>query len=214
MNNIPNFETTPNPENDDCYPFQDSIPKLLDFCQTHPQTIVGGQCIDPDTLEPSYGGIIVQRWGIKHIHARDNETQECDGLAGNFVCLNRSVIDDCDYPNSRIYPHYCGDIAYTNQLQKKAKYTLLVYKSSKALCKNNQIKESWLLPESSLLDYWKQYFKIESPFYWKALLNSHIQILGFRGLLVYFYQRLIKFWIFVIIVKVLPINIRTKLKKG
>ena len=146
------------------YPLKNSIPQLLEFCHCHPQSIAAGQCVDSLTHEPSYGGIIGQSSGIVQFHPTNQDLIECDGLAGNFVCLNRSAIDTCGYPNPKIYPHYCGDIAYTNKL-KKAKFNLYVINNTKALCQNNQSPTSWLLPNSSLLNYWRENFKKQSPHY-------------------------------------------------
>lgn len=99
--------------NDDCYPRQNAISNLIEFCHNNPQSIVGGQCLDPDTNEPTYGGIINKNNQIQQVYCTENRSLECDGLAGNLVCLPKTVIENIGYPNNSLYPQYYGDVTYT-----------------------------------------------------------------------------------------------------
>ena len=105
--------------NDDCYPQKGAITKLLDACKSNPKLIVGGQSLDPDTLEPSYGGIVGKKNRIELVNAPHNSWLECDGLAGNFVCLPRSAVELTGYPDNKLFPQYYGDVTYTNMAKKK-----------------------------------------------------------------------------------------------
>ena len=83
--------------NDDCYPQQDTINKLLNICKNDSKIIAGGQSFNPDTLIPSYGGIIGKN-KIISVNALLNSVLECDGLCGNIVCINKSVVLAIGYP--------------------------------------------------------------------------------------------------------------------
>ncbi|ACK73188.1 glycosyl transferase family 2 [Gloeothece citriformis PCC 7424] len=199
--------------NDDCYPQKGSIDQLLDLCQSNPKLIVGGQSLDPDTLEPSYGGIIRNNYLIKEIHTQEKTIVDCDGLNGNLVCFSRQVINTIGYPNYQIFPHYHGDTTYTN-LAKRKGYQVIIFGEAIALCKNDHPQVCWLLPERPLLNYWQDYFKIKSASYWKAEINYYKAILGSSGIIIYLYQKIIKFWIFVLIGTIIPLKFRQQFKKN
>jgi GT2 family glycosyltransferase len=197
--------------NDDCYPQAQSIQKLISFCQDNPKIIAGGQSLDPDCLKPSYGGII-RHWNrIEQVHCVNNLIQECDGLAGNFVCIPRQVVDVVGYPNASLFPHYYGDVIYTNKAQKVG-YSIIIFAESIAYCKNETNSISWLTSELNLLDFWSDYFKIKSPFYWRAELFFYINMMGMKGFLIYWYERIFKFWCIWSITKIIPIKYRYKIK--
>lgn len=44
--------------NDDCYPQMGTISKLLKKIDENPNSVIGVQCLDPKSKEPSYGGIL------------------------------------------------------------------------------------------------------------------------------------------------------------
>ncbi|MCA6586909.1 MAG: glycosyltransferase family 2 protein [Pseudanabaena sp. M051S1SP1A06QC] len=197
--------------NDDCYPQKETIPKLIKTCRTDKQIVAGAQSLDPETFQPSYAGIIVRRNQIVQIHTLKG-LLECDGLSGNLVCLHRNLIKDIEYPNFKLFPQYYGDVTYTHQA-KKNNYRLLIQGDAIAFCKNDHPNISWLNPNKSLLSYWQDYFKIGSPQYWKAELNYYGEMFGFRGFALYLYQKIIRFWIFFVIIKFIPSSWRQYLKK-
>ncbi|MDJ0744591.1 MAG: glycosyltransferase family 2 protein [Xenococcaceae cyanobacterium MO_167.B27] len=197
--------------NDDCYPLENAIVKLIEISKSGHNLIVGGQSLDPDTKEPSYGGIVAKGTKIQHINAHDKLTQECDGLAGNFVCISSKIINSIGYPKNKIFPQYYGDVTYTNTAKKKG-YKLLISKEAIAYCKNQHSVVSWLNPDKPLIDYWLDYFKIKSTFYWKAELLYYKQFLGFMGLVMYFINRILKFWVIFLLINPLPLNLKLKIK--
>jgi GT2 family glycosyltransferase len=197
--------------NDDCYPQKETIQKLIKTCQADNKIVVGAQSLDPETFQPSYAGIIVRQNQIIEVHTLKN-LLECDGLSGNLVCLNRNLIKDINYPNFRAFPQYYGDVAYTHQA-KNNNYKLLIQGDAIAFCKNDHPRISWLNPDKSLLSYWQEYFTIGSSSYWKAELNYYREMFGFRGIALYLYQKIIRFWLFFIVVKITPISWRKSLKK-
>jgi GT2 family glycosyltransferase len=196
--------------NDDCYPQKETIPKLIETCQADKKIIVGAQSLDPDTFQPSYAGIVVRQNQIIEVHTL-KKLLECDGLSGNLVCLHRNLIKDIKYPNFRVFPQYYGDVTYTHQA-KKNNYKLLIQGDAIAFCKNDHPKISWLNPDKPLLSYWQDYFKLGSSSYWKAELNYYREMFGFRGITLYLYQKVIRFWLFFIVVKFTPSSWRQSLK--
>jgi GT2 family glycosyltransferase len=198
--------------NDDCYPYKGSIDKLVDLCKSDPKIIAGGQCFDPDTLTPSYGGIGVKEGKVNFIHAQNKALLECDGLAGNLACISKQIVDKIGYPNSSLFPQYYGDVTYTNTAKKNG-YKLIISQSAKAFCKNDHPRISWLNPDKPLLAYWQDYFKIKSSSYWKAELNYYKAMFGLQGIGLYVYRKIIRFWLFFIFVKITPSSFRQSLKQ-
>jgi GT2 family glycosyltransferase len=198
--------------NDDCYPVSGAIAKLLEICKSEPNIIVGGQSLDPNTKKPSYGGIICSKTDILPIHNLAQLNLECDGLNGNLVCFPIRVIERIGYPDARLFPHYHGDTTYTS-LAKQNGYKLLINSQALAFCDNDHPTISWLLSSKPLLDYWQDYFKIKSAFYWKAELAYYCQVLGIIGAFVYVYQRIIKFWSIALLIRPLPNKVRVYLKQ-
>ncbi|PSB35124.1 glycosyltransferase family 2 protein [Chlorogloea sp. CCALA 695] len=196
--------------NDDCYPQQDTINKLLNICKNDSKIIAGGQSLNPDTLIPSYGGIIGKN-KIVPVHALPNSVLECDGLCGNIVCINKSVVQAIGYPQAHLFPQYHGDTTYTHIAKQKG-YKLLIVGEAVAFCENDHEHTSWMTTRRSFIDIWNERFTIKSPYYWKAELNYYIVMLGIHGLWFYFYERIIKFIFIAIIVSAFPLKYRTWLK--
>ena len=198
--------------NDDCYPQKETILKLINTCTSNKNSIVGAQSLNPDTLLPSYGGIITQGNKIIEVHTLQSNFLECDGLSGNLVCLHKNLIRDIRYPDFGIFPQYYGDVTYTHQA-KKSGYKLFIQGNAIAFCRNDHPKISWLNPDQSFLSYWQDYFKISSPSYWKADLNYYQEMFGIRGIGLYLYQKIIRFWLFYLFVKITPSFFRQSLKQ-
>ena len=198
--------------NDDCYPKKDTILKLINTCQSHKNTIVGAQSLELDTFSPSYGGIITKGNNIIETHALENNLLECDGLSGNLVCIHKNLVRDIGYPNYQIFPQYYGDVTYTHRAKSNG-YKLLIQGDAIAFCKNDHPKISWLNPDKSLLSYWQDYFRIGSVSYWKAELSYYREMFGLKGTGLYVYQKIIRFWLFFIFIKITPSSLRQSLKK-
>ncbi len=197
--------------NDDCSPAAKSIETLLSLCAGNSRLIASGQIIDPNTHQPTYGGFICRGFQIIPIDALEGN-RSCDALNGNLVCFPRRVIDDIGYPDSALFPHYHGDTTYTKKA-RIAGYELMLVKEAIAFNKNDHAPISWVNPEVSIIDYWRDYFKIKSPYYWKADLNHHIQLLGYRGVVTYLYNRIIKFLLITILIAPLPRKLRLNLQQ-
>lgn len=198
--------------NDDCYPHPKAIEKLVAACQLQPNLIAGGQSLDPATGQPSYGGIICSNHQITHVHTDQNGNLECDGLAGNFVCIPKSVVDRIGYPNSQRCPHYYEDVVYTHQAKSQG-YQLQIIHNAIATCKDDHPPISWIMMQTSPITVWQERLQIKSPHYWKAHLNYYWEFMGLIGIWLYVYQLFIKFSLISVLVILLPYSYRLKLKQ-
>lgn len=198
--------------NDDCYPYKNSIDRLVELCKSNFKIIAGCQCFDPDTLKFNYAGIVIKDNNIVEVSELDYRALECDGISGHLACLPRILIKEIGYPKPEFYPHYYGDHAYTHQAKKRG-YKLLIHENAKAISKNDHPKISWLNPDKPLSFYWQDYFKIKSPSYWKANLNYYREFFGFKGILFFIYRKIIRFWLFYLFVKITPSFFRQSLKQ-
>lgn len=199
--------------NDDCYPQKNTIRILISQCRQNHRSLLGIQCLDPGTLEPTYGGILTQNNFIQPIYNLKNELLECDGLNGNLACIPREVVDTIGFPNAKKYPHHFGDFIYTKQAQKFG-YKILLCGEVIAFCKKNRDPyESWIIPERSLLELWNSYFIPDTPNHWKFQLYAYWKILGLPGIWYWFYQRVIKFWLIFLLIYPLPLSLRKKIRQ-
>jgi GT2 family glycosyltransferase len=197
--------------NDDCLPQPGAIAHLLSICKTNSKTIVGGQAIDPDTLLPSYGGVLSRTFKIEPVNAKAHQLVECDGLNGNLVCMPSSVVEAIAYPNQFRFPHYHADTTYTH-LAKQNGYQLLLCGDAVAFCKNDHTPISWLSDKRSILWLLKQRFAIKSPHYWRAHLGFYRELLGPIGVGTYIYEMVLKFSAIIMIKILLPYQLKCRLK--
>jgi GT2 family glycosyltransferase len=198
--------------NDDCYPTQGTIDGLIKCCQSYSKAIVGAQCLDPDTLKPSYGGILLQHCKIQSISAELGTFIECDALNGNLVCLPRSIVNTIGYPDFSNFPHHYNDFVYTHKAQKKG-YKLFISHQSKVYCKNELFRTSWLTSSNiALVEVCKDYFNKTSYYYWRIGLKVYQSFFGGLGIFIYVYDRIIKFGFAFLIVSILPLSLRQDLK--
>jgi GT2 family glycosyltransferase len=198
--------------NDDCLPQPNAIEQLVAACQSQPNLIAGGQSLDPDTGQPSYGGVICPNYQLIHVHASNDRDLECDGLAGNFVCIPKSVVTQIGYPNPQRCPHYYEDVVYTHQAKRQG-YQLRIVHTAIAICKDDHPPISWMTMQKSPIAIWQERWQIKSPHYWKAHLNCYREFMGWLGIWLYIYQLIIKFSLISILVIVLPFSYRMKLKQ-
>jgi GT2 family glycosyltransferase len=197
--------------NDDCYPCTGAIERLLAQCERDLDCIAGARMIDPDTGRPTYGGFICNQGKIQPIDTLEGE-RPCDALNGNLLVFSRRIVDKIGYPNSKRYPHYHGDTAYTN-LAKKSGFQLRLVNEAIAHARNDHAPVSWVNPDRPILDYWRDYFQIKSPYYWRADLAQHIQLLGVRGGAVYLVDRILRFWSIALLIYPIPLQIRLTLQR-
>lgn len=200
--------------NDDCYPqAAGAIKTLVETCEKKPMAIVGGQSVDPETMKPSYGGIIGKNCQVQHVHALPNTCIECDGLSGNFVCIPREVIDTIGYPDAQRCPHYYGDAVYTHRAKRHG-YQLLICGDAIAHCKDDHVPTSWLLSNKPFHELWQERFAIKSPHYWKAHLGFYQELFGWIGTGLYGYELVLKFLMIAAIARLIPYRYRVQLKQA
>jgi len=198
--------------NDDCYPSQGAIDGLIQYCQSHAKAIVGAQCVDPDTLKPSYGGIHLCHYKIQSINAEFGTVIECDALNGNLVCLPRSVINTIGYPDSINFPHHYNDFVYTQKARKKG-YSLFILHQVKVYCINDSLGTSWLeLSPISLVNIWKSLYNNKSYYYWKISLKAYQSFFEFPGIFIYFYNRVFKLLLASLMIIIIPLQVRQYIK--
>ena len=97
--------------NDDCIPEPDTLPKLVDFMQTHPDTIVGPTCYTYKSNSVVKEDNAFR--GRKSCAAAPGEVIFVDGLSGWCVGIPASVFRKIGPPNANKFPHYSGDDTYT-----------------------------------------------------------------------------------------------------
>lgn len=178
--------------NDDCYPQRNTIYKLLIKAKLNCFSIIGVQCLDPDTYKPNYGGIITKNNRIEFTNEFENLSSEieCDGLNGNLLCIPSNVIDVIGYPDSVNFPHHFGDFIYTN-LAKKNNYKLILCKDISALCSYESKGIESFKRQALLIKLFQSFFHPNSQFYWKTEIKAYIQLFGLKGVYFYFYKRFI-----------------------
>ena len=199
--------------NDDCLPQSGSIEKLLNACENNPLAIVGGQSLDPDTLEPSYGGLIRTKSQVLPIHVSKGETINCDGLSGNFVCIPSNVIKLIGYPDNQRFPHYYSDAVYTYSAKLKG-CQIIVIGEAIALCRHDHrylpSVKYWLENNDSPMGLWEALLSIKSPNHWRSELEFYRAFFGIAGLLFYLRDRILRFFLITLIVILFPLKLRVR----
>ena len=196
--------------NDDCQIFADAISKLLQICQQNPNTIVGAKSLkSKDEPEPSYGGIICQRLRIKPIYQG-----ECDGLAGNLICLPQAGVESIGYPEAQKFPQYFCDVVYTNQAKKNG-FKLLIAEDVNTFCEDDNKSQNWFEKSYSLPEILAQRFSKKSSSYWSARIRYELRFLGLYGVVKYiFWEWLFKLNFFVVMALVSKFISLAKLKQS
>lgn len=200
--------------NDDCLPQPGAIETLLNVAKKSAQTIVGGQSLDPKSLEPSYGGVVLRRGKIQPINAPSDGFIECEGLNGNLVCFSKDVVQAIGYPDERRFPQYHGDTAYTHQAKTRG-YKLVIAGKAIAYCQNDHdylpSLAYWLKTDASPQRLWQELLMVKSAHYWKAELGLYREFFGVAGFWYYTRDRLLRFLAITLMVLVLPVKLRLKL---
>lgn len=96
--------------NDDCFPEPDTLPQLVEFLRTHPDTIVGPTCYThkSNSLAKEHNAFR----GRKSCAASPGEVVFVDGLSGWCVGIPGSVFRKIGPPDTDKFPHYSGDDTY------------------------------------------------------------------------------------------------------
>ncbi|QUS59311.1 glycosyltransferase family 2 protein [Synechocystis sp. PCC 7339] len=197
--------------NDDCFPKQGTINTLLFLCNQNHNLMIGSQCIDPETTEPSYAGISTKRKFFKTLNCPPKSVIKCDALNGNLVCFHKKIVDKIGYPDSQKLPHHLADFVYTNNAFKK-NFELVIHGDAISFCSKNPINVSWLYSKKSFKEHWQGLFLKKSPSYWKIQVTAYRLVFGNIGILYYFYHGFLKFLIIYFILRPLPVNIKRILK--
>jgi GT2 family glycosyltransferase len=97
--------------NDDCLPDSNTLPLMVEFMETHPNTLVAPSCYIPkyDCQSPVHNGF----QGRKSFAANPGEVISVEGMSGWCVGMPASVFPKIGPPNVRKFPHYAGDDMYT-----------------------------------------------------------------------------------------------------
>ncbi|MCM0593987.1 MAG: glycosyltransferase family 2 protein [Gloeotrichia echinulata IR180] len=96
--------------NDDCLPEPGTLPLMVKYMQTHPDTIVAPTCYmaDDNSSIPAKNGFR----GRQVFAASPGEVISVDGMSGWCVGIPSAVFDKIGYPDASKYPHYAGDDMY------------------------------------------------------------------------------------------------------
>lgn len=94
--------------NDDCLPAQGTLDTLLEFLQTHPNSIAGAACYLGDTNTLVENGCV----GRTRLSASPNTVVSVETLAGYCTAFPVSVCAAIGLPNAKCFPHYKGDVMY------------------------------------------------------------------------------------------------------
>ena len=95
--------------NDDSLTAPNTIDLLVDFLQTHPDSIVGAACY------ASESGLLVETGfkGRKRVKALEDEVVDVDGLSGYCVAISASIFKQIGVPDANKFRQYAGDGMYT-----------------------------------------------------------------------------------------------------
>ncbi len=97
--------------NDDSQTATNTLDLLVDFLQSHPDSIVGASCY------ASESGLLVETGfkGRSRVKALENEVMDVDGLSGYCVGMSASVFKRIGAPDAKKFRQYAGDGIYTLQ---------------------------------------------------------------------------------------------------
>lgn len=113
--------------NDDTVLYPHALQALLEVAaqlskQKQGRAIVVGSTMDPETHQPSYGGVMQTYWWhpvkFHHVHSDPNQPRRCDTLHGNCVLVPRAVASLVGNFNSA-YTHNLGDYDYGLRARRK-----------------------------------------------------------------------------------------------
>jgi hypothetical protein len=172
--------------NDDCQFTEQTLPNLVEFCQTNPKSIIGCEVQEKELNGyVGYGGKKKTWKGYRLIQAPPGEVVPCDSLCGNIVCIPRTVIDAIGYPNARAMPHYGGDTLYIMQA-KKAGFSIFVDARTPvfntAEGEPRLYPRNWLLAPGSPLKLLQLTFMPQSGLSWRVWLRLNWEGYSLWGL--------------------------------
>jgi GT2 family glycosyltransferase len=135
--------------NDDTFLYPDAMDKLLDAWETrneagHPDSIIIGGTIDPDTRLFSYGGFErYSNWTLKlrHIAPYEDKMRQCDTMCGNCVLIPKAVSDKIGNIEP-FYKHRWGDPDYGLRTTK-AGGSIWMTPGYIGTCEANPLAEAW-----------------------------------------------------------------------
>ncbi len=96
--------------NDDCLPQPQTLPSIVGFMETHPDTIASASFYTRETTD----SVISSGFkGRKSLAANTGEVIYVDGTSGWCVGIPASVLRKIGVPEVHKFPHYGGDSMYT-----------------------------------------------------------------------------------------------------
>jgi len=136
--------------NDDCIPGAETLPRLIEFMRTHPDTLVAPTCYssEADSLTPQHNGFR----GRQGCAAKQGEIIFVDGMSGWCVGIPASVFRQIGPPDASKFPHYSGDDMYI----------LKATRSGFKACLVGDIQATLIGPVHAKLDF-QDYFKPGLP---------------------------------------------------
>ena len=173
--------------NDDCFPQSQTLPSIVEFMETHPDTIASANfCTVKTTDPPIYGGFR----GRKSLAANPGEIIYVDGTSGWCVGIPAAVFRKIGVPEVHKFPHYGGDSMYTLKATRSGFKACLLGDATATLLEIGNSRCSFIsycnrdlnLVESLRSLFWdkKSMFRLPTQFFY------HIAIYGiFLGVLLF-----------------------------
>lgn len=153
--------------NDDTFLYPDALDKLLDGWESrnqqgHPDSIIIGSTIDPETGQYSYGGFQrLSKWTLKldHVYPDDKEMKLCTTMCGNCVLIPRAITERIGNIEP-FYKHRWGDPDYGLRATASggSVWTVAGYIGT---CEANPLAEAWTDNTLSIKDRIKDFHSVK-----------------------------------------------------
>mgnify|MGYP001794681098 CR=1 FL=1 len=181
--------------NDDCLVEAGTFELLVQFCQSHPNAVVGGQGYEMSNAKKiSFGGK-VSKWyfplNYKLQTFPAGTIAECDMLSGNLVCFPRSAITRCGYPDFESFPHYGGDTLYLQLLKAKG-FNLFVDTRKSATnilpSQSSSNVNNWYSSTGSPFKIFCLLYQPQTTIYWRLYLQLNLNQYGIFGIFLFLFK--------------------------
>lgn len=149
--------------NDDCLPQRNTLNLLVNFSNSHANTITGAACYLIGKETPIETGCL----GRKRLAVLPTKVNYVDSLSGYCVCLPRSVCETIGFPNAKHLPHYGGDDTYILQATRAGLKAVLLGDAKIILRETNSAPQSFIkyLKNISYVNLHTIFFRKKSQYY-------------------------------------------------